>query len=674
MKLRLILALATAICCFGAPAPASAQPGGQIGSYCLRPLGIPDKWIENQTPPWDPTDTFDPSGSNPDFYDPRGWNPAEDHGRSLALTEYLQGAVTGQSMLTVETGHPEGFGAAMDACSYWPHSVGQELTVRPGVMRGPASRSLNYLISQDPAATWDPTADGGRGGVVNSSAAYPQSPRIIALPVFAPDAFNGVEPGSLRTLVKIVGFFVEHERNGVVFGRLIATSRLTVAPVDAGLGESAQLSAEFTGPGSPIFGLTIDFVVGGQVIASAQTDAKGVARSSTTSFTVGDRPVGDYPGEIRARVRDGEGFFIADEAAGDLTVRLRRPFIHWPEPAAITYGTPLGPQQLNAIADVEGEFIYSPGTGAILTPNEYEGTPITVRFIPADSELYEEATATVHVRVGVAPLVVTIANAHKLYLDPMPAFSFTTSGLVNGDTVAVLSGTSTLRAEAIESSPVGDYRIIFDWLAAENYAVTLNLGTLTVIPRPTTTTLSAPVPNPATYGQPVTVSATVASGGISPSGTVTLLDFDRVLSVRPVTNGLATFEVSLDGGSHSLSAVFAEAGGFLGSFSPAVSVTVARVNTATQLTSSVNPARSGQAVTFTATVTPASAGGTLTGIVEFLRGGVVMGRVPVTGGSASFVTSSLAVGKHAIQARFAGSTNHAESSSAVLQQTVKGGK
>ena len=55
----------------------------QYASTCLRPLAIPDKWVEQQTPPFDGSDTYDPPA---DFYvSAYGYNPAEDDGRFLAL-------------------------------------------------------------------------------------------------------------------------------------------------------------------------------------------------------------------------------------------------------------------------------------------------------------------------------------------------------------------------------------------------------------------------------------------------------------------------------------------------------------------------------------------------------------------------------------------------------------
>ena len=41
----------------GAVATAEAPPANAM--TCVKPFTVPDKWIESQTPPWDPTDTFD---------------------------------------------------------------------------------------------------------------------------------------------------------------------------------------------------------------------------------------------------------------------------------------------------------------------------------------------------------------------------------------------------------------------------------------------------------------------------------------------------------------------------------------------------------------------------------------------------------------------------------------
>ena len=49
-----------------------------------------------------------------------------------------------------------------------------------------------------------------------------------------------------------------------------------------------------------------------------------------------------------------------------LEVLKARPKLTWEPPAGITYGTPLGPAQLNASANVSGMFRYTPADGTLL--------------------------------------------------------------------------------------------------------------------------------------------------------------------------------------------------------------------------------------------------------------------------------------------------------------------
>jgi hypothetical protein len=70
--------------------------------------------------------------------------------------------------------------------------------------------------------------------------------------------------------------------------------------------------------------------------------------------------------------------------------------------------------------------------------------------------------------------------------------------------------------------------------------------------------------------------------------------------------------------------------------------------TSTSITSSANPSVSGQSVTFTATVSPSAA----TGTVAFMDGSVVLGMASISGGVATYSTSSLGVGSHSITASY----------------------
>ena len=77
-------------------------------------------------------------------------------------------------------------------------------------------------------------------------------------------------------------------------------------------------------------------------------------------------------------------------------------------------------------------------------------------------------------------------------------------------------------------------------------------------------------------------------------------------------------------------------------------------------------------MTFTATVTAASPGsGTPTGSVTFYDGTTILGTGSLRGsGTATFTTSSLAVGTHAITAVYGGDANFTTSTSSAVNQGV----
>jgi hypothetical protein len=92
--------------------------------------------------------------------------------------------------------------------------------------------------------------------------------------------------------------------------------------------------------------------------------------------------------------------------------------------------------------------------------------------------------------------------------------------------------------------------------------------------------------------------------------------------------------------------------------------------TTTTLTSAPNPSTYGQAVAFTAVVTP-KAGAVPDGeAVSFMKGTTVLGTGMLSGGSATFTTSTLNAGTDAIKAVYAGDPNFATSTSKPVSQVV----
>jgi hypothetical protein len=90
--------------------------------------------------------------------------------------------------------------------------------------------------------------------------------------------------------------------------------------------------------------------------------------------------------------------------------------------------------------------------------------------------------------------------------------------------------------------------------------------------------------------------------------------------------------------------------------------------TTTALTAAPNPSTFGQAVIFTATVT--SSGGIPTGTVTFNDGATTLGPGTLASGVATFSTTTLSAGSHAITAVYEGNTDFLTSTSSPLTQSV----
>lgn len=122
---------------------------------------------------------------------------------------------------------------------------------------------------------------------------------------------------------------------------------------------------------------------------------------------------------------------------------------------------------------------------------------------------------------------------------------------------------------------------------------------------------------------------------------------------------------SLAVGAHTVTAVYSGGGNFLGSTSASISETVNPDTGGPVVGSSALSSVFGQSVTFTAMVTATSPGsGTPTGTVTFEDGAnVLQANVTLSGGQATFTTSSLALGTHSITVVYSGDGNFSCSTS-----------
>jgi hypothetical protein len=81
-----------------------------------------------------------------------------------------------------------------------------------------------------------------------------------------------------------------------------------------------------------------------------------------------------------------------------------KPSLNWSTPAAIAYGTALGASQLNATANIAGNFTYTPAAGTVLAAGNHT---LNVAFTPTDTGNYTIASANVTLKVNELPAAST---------------------------------------------------------------------------------------------------------------------------------------------------------------------------------------------------------------------------------------------------------------------------
>jgi Bacterial Ig-like domain (group 3)/FG-GAP-like repeat/FG-GAP repeat len=172
-------------------------------------------------------------------------------------------------------------------------------------------------------------------------------------------------------------------------------------------------------------------------------------------------------------------------------------------------------------------------------------------------------------------------------------------------------------------------------------------------------------------GQPTTLSAAVTGSNQGmPTGSITFKQGGVPQTSVSLNNGTAQTTLTLPPvvGRYGFTALYTGDGTYSGSLSQRLLVTVSPASTTTLLRSSDPTSKLGQAVTFTATVSPPYAG-VPTGTVQFYADGEPIGLGVLAGGNASIQVSSLAMGKHTIEADYSGDGNFI-TSLGTLRETI----
>ena len=211
----------------------------------------------------------------------------------------------------------------------------------------------------------------------------------------------------LNATASIPGKFVYKPSAGEVLAAGVQTLSVEFTPADTAGYNTAQftVSLTVTKDAPAISWSAPPSILHGTPLSAAQLNAMAsVPGTFTYSPAAGQvLPAGTQTLSVTFTPTDAADYTPA-QASVSLTVTKGTPAIRWSKPAPITYGTPLGADQLNAAAPVPGKFAYIPGAGAVLAAGTH--TP-SVIFTPADTTNFNPVQAAVSLTVTKATPTIT---------------------------------------------------------------------------------------------------------------------------------------------------------------------------------------------------------------------------------------------------------------------------
>ena len=219
----------------------------------------------------------------------------------------------------------------------------------------------------------------------------------------------------------------------------------------------------------------------------------------------------------------------------------------------------------------------SSGTATLAISNLAVGTHNDLTAAYSGDSNFAAATSPARLLIVTpAQLQVIAAGASRAYNQPNPAFLFSYSGFVNGDTNATIGGAPELTTTTTPNSPPGNYPIAINVnsMSAPNYILIGVPATLTVTQASITIGLSAS-PVSVMYGEPSTLTANVMLGA---TGTVSFYEGTTLLGTATVdAAGVAALPIStLNVGTHTVTATYNGDDNFLSVTSTPAMITVTK--------------------------------------------------------------------------------------------------
>jgi hypothetical protein len=213
----------------GTRATATAQLAASSGTAdCVKPWAIPDLWIDSA--PLAPPVTFSsaldmyiaPTASSPGT----GYQLPRDQGIPLTLSLGVptDPALRNGYYPVMIGSSPPPYLSEIEGCSNVRVAPNDILTSDASGTAGLTVAGVTTLIGRDPTATWNPAANGGLGapsGGCMADGSCSRSPRLVAVPLFDPAAYDAGLPGAtILRVTNVAGLWLERVAGADVIGYL----------------------------------------------------------------------------------------------------------------------------------------------------------------------------------------------------------------------------------------------------------------------------------------------------------------------------------------------------------------------------------------------------------------------------------------------------------------------
>ncbi len=473
---------------------------------------------------------------------------------------------------------------------------------------------------------------------------------------------------------------------------------LTSTANPSAVGQSVTFTATVTisGGGGVTPDGTVSFMDGTTLLSTQAVNAGGTATYATAALTAGVHPItAVYNGDAAKQVEGSTSAVFDQDVQAPTTATLASSLNPSFYGNSITFTATVPPSGttaptgtvsfLDGAAPIgTGTLSGNPGVATFTTAalnvgmhsitasypgDSYNGPSISLPLSQVVNQAQTATTVTAAPSPGIAGGPETITATVKVTAGsgtPTGTVTFTSGTTQLGSAPLGAGGTATITPALAQ----GSYMIVATYSGDANNQGSASAALALTVVQATTQTALAVAPDPALVLAPITFTATVTGNGGTPTGSVNFLANGNVIGAGTLNaSGVASFTTTtMAAGTYSITASYSGDANDFGSMSAPVTLTVSLATTTTAITVTPDPALVGATITISAKVT--GNGGTPTGSVNFIANGSTLGSAILSGGSASFATSTLAPGTYSITATYLGDAADSPSTSTAVSETI----